>query len=211
MARRLASLGTEWVVIHGVPIGVRGSDIDHLVIGPSGVFTINAKRHIGARVFAGGGSVKVNGQPTQYVRNAQYEAERVGKKLSSVMGGPVRVTPMIVVVGANEVKYGTKRPTVAVLTQGDLPRWMTRQPRALSADQVARLSEASARLSTWGSALPEGLPDFEVVARFAQIDRDVARAIVRNRVWLLGALVVGASVSLVFIAQTLLAIVSSAF
>ena len=43
----LAKLGPEWTVVHSVPIGSRGSDIDHIVVGPAGVFTINTKRHRG--------------------------------------------------------------------------------------------------------------------------------------------------------------------
>ena len=35
-------------------VGERGSDIDHLAIGPGGVFTINAKHHAGAKIWVGG-------------------------------------------------------------------------------------------------------------------------------------------------------------
>ncbi len=34
-----------WHVLHAVPVGDRGSDIDHVVIGPGGVFTVNTKTH----------------------------------------------------------------------------------------------------------------------------------------------------------------------
>ena len=203
VARRLAALGAEWVAIHGIPIGNRGSDIDHLVIGPSGVYTINAKRHIGERVFAGGGSIKVNGQPTQYVRNAQHEAERVAQKLTAATGLAVEVTPMIVIVDAAEVSYGKKEPVVAVITPARLSKWLSRRPRTLSTEHIADLSEASARLATWGSALPEGMPDDVVAHRFAQIDRTVSRAIVRNRLWISGVVLVGGGLALAAIAPTL--------
>jgi hypothetical protein len=32
-------------------VNAKGTDIDQLVVGPGGVFTINAKHHRGARVF----------------------------------------------------------------------------------------------------------------------------------------------------------------
>jgi hypothetical protein len=209
VARRLATMGSEWVVIHGIPIGDRGSDIDHLVIGPSGVYTINAKRHIDANIFVGGGSIKVNGRPTQYARNAQYEAERVSKKLSSAVGHPVLATPAVVIVDAADVNYGKKTPVVAVMTPARLPRWLRRGPRSLSAEQVFTLSEAAARLSTWGSALPEGMSDTEVAHRFAEIDRDVSRAIVRNRLWLAGVVVGGLAIALSVIGPTLTAVLGS--
>ncbi len=203
VGQRLAAMGGEWNAIHGVPIGARGSDIDHIVIGPSGVYVINAKRHIGARIFAGGGSVKVNGQPTQYVRNSQYEAERVAKKLTAVAGYPVEVTPIIVIVDAAEVTYGKKEPVVAVLSLSRLPRWLARNSRTLTSQQIIELSDAAARLSTWGSAIPEGLPDEEVAHRFAQIDRAVSRAIVRNRLWIAGVVIVGGLIALNVISSVL--------
>jgi hypothetical protein len=35
VAERLAKLGPDWTVLHSVPIGERGSDIDHVVLGPA--------------------------------------------------------------------------------------------------------------------------------------------------------------------------------
>jgi nuclease-like protein len=50
VAWRLRKLGGEWHVIHSVPVGEKGADIDHVVIGPGGVFTLNAKNHSRHRV-----------------------------------------------------------------------------------------------------------------------------------------------------------------
>ena len=41
-----------WRVLHSIPLG-RGGDIDHLIIGPGGVFTANTKHHPNARVNVG--------------------------------------------------------------------------------------------------------------------------------------------------------------
>jgi hypothetical protein len=196
VGRNLDEMGEEWSAIHGVPIGSRGSDIDHVVIGPSGVYTINTKRHDDARIFAGGGSIRVNGQPTQYVRNAQYESDRAARLLSAAVRYPVEVTPIVVFVDAREVRYGAKEPVVAVLTLSRLTRWLRRNSRTLSSAQCVELQEAAARVSTWRSALADGLPDDEVVRRFARIDRSVSAAIVRNRVWLLGIVAGGGLIAL---------------
>jgi hypothetical protein len=186
VARHLALMGTEWHSIHGIPVGTKGSDIDHLVVGPAGVFSINAKRHFGARVFAGGGSVRVNGQPTQYVRNSQHEAQRVNKLLSVAVGYNVEVTPMLVIVDAREVTYGKKKSVVPVMSLFRMARWLRRKPATLSPQQIAELSDAASRLSTWRSQLPSGLADLEVQERFAQIDQKVRTAILRTRLWLVG-------------------------
>jgi Nuclease-related domain len=55
-----------WHILHAVPVGERGSDIDHVVIGPGGVYTLNTKTHPGGNIWVGKHSVLVNGrkQPT---------------------------------------------------------------------------------------------------------------------------------------------------
>lgn len=50
VAEQLAKLGPDWRVLHAVRVGERGSDIDHLLIGQPGVFTVNAKHHPNASV-----------------------------------------------------------------------------------------------------------------------------------------------------------------
>ncbi len=50
VARELARVvrtDPRWRVLHAVPVGTGDSDIDHLVIGPGGVFTVNTKHHPG--------------------------------------------------------------------------------------------------------------------------------------------------------------------
>ncbi|WP_375231873.1 nuclease-related domain-containing protein [Curtobacterium sp. MCPF17_003] len=49
VARALAKLPDGWVVLHSVPVGERGSDIDHVLLAPTGrVITVNTKHHEGA-------------------------------------------------------------------------------------------------------------------------------------------------------------------
>ena len=42
---KVAKKDPRWRFLHAIPVGDRGSDIDHLLIGPGGVFTVNAKNH----------------------------------------------------------------------------------------------------------------------------------------------------------------------
>ncbi|MBF4563125.1 NERD domain-containing protein [Microbacterium sp. VKM Ac-2870] len=55
VATRLAALEDDsWTVLHSVPVGTRGSDIDHVIVSAAGVFTVNTKFHERARVWVGG-------------------------------------------------------------------------------------------------------------------------------------------------------------
>jgi hypothetical protein len=80
----------RWRVLHAVPVGDRGSDIDHVVFGPGGVFTLNAKNHPGATVWLGGDTLMVNGDRRLYVRNSA--SRRGGRLVSSALPyvGPSR-------------------------------------------------------------------------------------------------------------------------
>lgn len=42
-------------ILHSIPVGTGRGDIDHVVIGPPGVFTINTKHHPGRRLDVGAG------------------------------------------------------------------------------------------------------------------------------------------------------------
>src|SRR6185312_13324595 len=79
VASQLVRLGPAWRSIHSVPVGEQGADIDHIVIGPAGVFTINAKNHPNASVWVGADTFLVNGTRTWYVRNSRHEAARASR------------------------------------------------------------------------------------------------------------------------------------
>ncbi|WP_319014752.1 hypothetical protein [Microcella sp.] len=84
---------------------------------------------------------------------------------------------------------------MATLTVSRLTSWLQRKRRTLKAEQIRELSAAAARLSTWGSLLADGTPDDEVVWRFSQIDQSVSWAILRNRLWIVAAVLVGGSIA----------------
>ncbi|PYY64538.1 hypothetical protein DEJ30_08470 [Curtobacterium sp. MCPF17_003] len=54
IAGLLDALPSGWLVLHSVPLGESGTDIDHVVVSPRGVvMTINTKRHAGKRIWVG--------------------------------------------------------------------------------------------------------------------------------------------------------------
>ncbi len=78
---RLAKKDPRWRFIHAIPVGGRGSDIDHLAIGPGGLFTLNTKHHPGAKVWVGGDTTflwsMATSSPTS--ATAAMRAERAAK------------------------------------------------------------------------------------------------------------------------------------
>ncbi|WP_214465596.1 nuclease-related domain-containing protein [Microbacterium flavescens] len=169
VAEQLAKLGPGWTVLHSVPIGDRGSDIDHVVIGAAGVFTINTKFHEGARIWVGSKRLLVNGQKTDHLRNARYEAQRVARELTSVAGIPVDAHPAIVLVGIRSITIRERPADVAVLRHTEFVRWLNRRPAMLDPDVRDHLAETMARPEVWtaaaGEALQVNLPGFAALRR----------------------------------------------
>jgi hypothetical protein len=185
VGRTLAALGPEWTVLHAVPVGEKSSDIDHVVIGPTGVFTINTKRHPGQNVWTAKGTLMIAGTRYPYVRNSEHEAARAGKLLSAAVLQHVPASAAIVVVGARQVTVKEKHRTVAVLRQDQLLRWITRRPVIYTEQQVALLSAAAAQPSTWRRTVPVLRDPTEVVLPFEALHGLVEQARRRRIGWLL--------------------------
>lgn len=154
VAKRLSKLDDRFRILHSIPIGTRGSDIDHLVIGPTGVFTVNAKAHDGKSVWVGGDTVMVNGQRQPHVRNSRYEeARRVSRILTRATGQEVPATGLVIITRDKRfsVREQPKDGAVRVTTPRAAVRWIKRQPQTLSAAHIDQLYGIARSSTTWGS------------------------------------------------------------
>lgn len=138
-----------WRVLHAIDVGTSGSDIDHLVVGPGGVFTINAKHHRDATIWVGGNTVMVNGQRQPYVRNARFEADRAARLLGAVCGFDVAVQGLVVPVNARDVVVKAQPVDVRVVPRMQLVAWLLRHGATLDAERVAAIHEMARRSTTW--------------------------------------------------------------
>ncbi len=120
----------DWHVIHDVTLG-RGN-VDHLVIGPAGVFTIETKSHEGPVRVA-----RVHGNTLEQAR-----AQR--KSMEAVTG--LNAEPLIVYSRAWVDRPLARRKGVRLLPARMLVRYLQKRPPRLSREQVeaARLSVAEA-------------------------------------------------------------------
>ena len=152
VAEKLDRLGPEWRVLHAVRVGTRGADIDHVVIGPGGVFTVNTKHHPKASVWVGGETFMVNGRRVPYVRNSRYEAKRASRKLADHVGFPVPVTGVVAVVGARRgftVKSQPSDGAVVVVPRLRIGRFFRSRPRRLGLREIDAIHEVARRSTTW--------------------------------------------------------------
>jgi len=159
VAAQLAKLGPAWHVLHAVRVGERGSDIDHVVIGPGGVFTVNAKHHPQANIWVGGDTFMVNGQRVPHVRNSRHEARRASRLLTERTGFPVAVTGIIAVMGAHrgfDVKEQPRDGAVVVVQRKRISQYLLGRPSVLSEREIGAVYEVARRSTTWQSTGASG-------------------------------------------------------
>ena len=150
--RQLAKLGRAgYRAIHGNLIPESQEQIDHLVVGPTGVFAIDSEawdKHLVVRtknarqLWHGPFSMK------ERLEHARWESERASEMLSGAVGSPVTVRPAMAV-------YGPRIPwDVATIREVDvfsgprLRKYLRRRAREsgqppLNTAQVDRIYEAA--------------------------------------------------------------------
>jgi hypothetical protein len=145
VGQQLAKLvSPPWYVFHDIPIGRRGANIDHLVVGPGGVFTINAK-NLSGKVCVTERTFRHNGYRTDYLPKAHREGERV----SAILG--VAVRPVIAVI-CNEFTVKVNPADVDVVARGKLHQWLDGHPARLSPQDAFAIARLADDPATWSSS-----------------------------------------------------------
>jgi hypothetical protein len=148
VARELARLPSDqWFVFHDIPIGSRGANVDHLVVGPPGVFSLNTKR-LNGNVWVAERVFLVKGNRTDYLSKARQEGERVARLLTRAVGHAVDIRPMLVIV-AERVTIKAQPPDVSVVSLQGVRRWLLTQSARLSAAEVISIAGKAHRPETW--------------------------------------------------------------
>lgn len=150
VARSLSRLPKGWYVFHDLTVGSGGANLDHLVIGPGGVFVLNTKNLTG-NVWIGERAILHNGHRTDYLRASTRGSQRAREGLSRATGLLVSAVPVLVIFAD---KLTTKaQPTAVRVVQGPtLRRWLERQTTNLPPDQVVTIAKAADDPATWLSS-----------------------------------------------------------
>jgi hypothetical protein len=151
VAAQLDKLGPEWRTLHAVNVGTRGSDIDHVLIGPAGVITVNSKNHSGRKVWVRGSGFLVDGSRQPFIRNSRHESARAARLLTAACGFEVPTTALIaVVVSASDLDIKAQPDEgVRVAHYKAVRRWIGRLPIALTPAQIDAVYSAARISTTW--------------------------------------------------------------
>jgi Nuclease-related domain len=136
----------EWWVFHAIPRGGSGTDIDHLVIGVGGVYTINTK-NVSANVWVAERVLMVGGKKTNYLPAATSEARDAARRIATKVGGSVDVRPVLVFT--RPVTIRAMPADVAVLQAGTVRTWLEHQPQVLTPWQAYEIVLIADQQATW--------------------------------------------------------------
>lgn len=126
-----------------------GTEIDHLLIGPGGAFTLSTKVHPGSSVQIACQSVVVDDTPQPWVHASLHASRRAQRALSQACHQAVTVTALLV-VDADCLTTALPPPVgVVALGRQDLCRWLQAQPEMLTPGTIAMLADAAQQSTSW--------------------------------------------------------------
>jgi len=137
-ARALEALPDGWVVIHDRRIPGGPANIDHVVVGPPGVFVVETKQWRG-RVSIDGSTIRVNGRRRDVVTQVRREAEAVQRLLDD-QGRSFVVRPLICVHGAELPLFRQRVDDIALVSGRGLVGTLTNGAEALGRDEIRAIS-----------------------------------------------------------------------
>jgi Nuclease-related domain len=138
-ARLLGPLERQgWVVLHDLAVPGSAANIDHLAIGPGGIFVIDSKQYRGRLQLNPSGQLWHGRYPLDStLRAVSFEADRAAQ----VLADPQVVVPIVAV-------HGVQVPWGKVVTQGvpvvsarRLPSMLRSLPAVLGPERVAAVAQ----------------------------------------------------------------------
>jgi hypothetical protein len=137
-ARLLGPLERQgWAVLHDLAVPGGQANIDHLVIGPGGVFVIDSKQYRGRLQLDPAGRLWHGRYPlAPAMRAVEFEADQAAK----VLADPQVVVPIVAVHGA-QVPWGkVVIDGVPVVPARRLPSMLRQLPAVLGPERVAAVA-----------------------------------------------------------------------
>jgi hypothetical protein len=138
-ARLLGPLERQgWVVLHDLAVPGSRANLDHLVIGPGGVFVIDSKQYRGRLQLDPTGRLWHGRYPLgPTLRAVEFEADQAAQ----VLADPQVVVPIVAVHGA-QVPWGkVVMDGVPVVPARRLPSMLRELPAVLGPERVADLAD----------------------------------------------------------------------
>lgn len=141
---RLTQLDPRWGFQQSVTRHGDRAELSHWVVGPGGVFLLNAKHHPGSRLYVAGDNFLVDGKDAPYVPQIRDQAELGADELSQSTRWDINVHGIIVPVADRQLTVDAKPHEVEVMEEGSVTEWLLNRPAELASRQILDAFQAVA-------------------------------------------------------------------
>lgn len=136
VGRELDALPSPWIVLHSLASPGAGGDVDHVVVGPGGLFAVTTRYVAGTDVFVGDDDLLTGGRRVPFSRSAVSASRRTAQLAGRSLPPSVAVRGVVVVAGARAVRRGPRYRAVDVREAATVREWLESLPPVLDADTV---------------------------------------------------------------------------
>ncbi len=152
----LEDLPASYHLFHGLQLEA-GSDIDHVAVGPGGIFLLSTKNWRGLLTVSTDGKLLHNGKLPDggdVLQKTRRAAMMLRERLMALVGEDVYVQGVLVVPLAWTDVPSLVR-NIAILRQDNLASWIEGAPRRLDSGKVTHLATAMHALATTALSMRE--------------------------------------------------------
>lgn len=147
--------GDGWWVLHDLAVPASDANIDHIVVGPPGIFVVDSK-HWSSPARDGGGTLWVGRYPKRYeIGTLLWELDAVRKAVGP--DAPLADEAIISLTDARPVRTLISAPGVTAVAVDDLVDYLRRQPSVLTPSDVDRFAELVDRALRSKSGAPSSM------------------------------------------------------
>lgn len=141
-----------WGLLHSIPTANGLGDIDHLAIGPGGVWSVNSKKHPAGQIVVDGDTMRVGRVRVDYIASARREAAGVARALASA-GAPTTVRAMVVLDIPRDRAITThSSPTdVVIATRSTVVAHLRKLAPILDQADINRVFGVARQAGTWAT------------------------------------------------------------
>ena len=133
----LQDLEHNWHVFHGMKLAGNW-DIDHVVVGPGGLYSISTKSWRGLIDCAADGRLTYNNEPSDLIKEAVGQAMQLRDRLQAVLGGDVPFVQAVVAVPFAFIKCPSRQGAAIIVHQDGLLPALEDSGTKLKSSQITR-------------------------------------------------------------------------
>jgi hypothetical protein len=135
-----------WQVLHNRSIPGTPNRIDHLLIGPTGVYVVDSEkwdRRLAVRAMSHRKLFHGPFNMHERLDEARFEARQASRLIAAELGDDVEVQPSLAIYGPSVPWKVLNVRDVDVYSGGQARRYLRRRPKVLNSTQIERISRAA--------------------------------------------------------------------